>query len=128
MTRIVCVGKLKSHFRDAQGHYLALLQPHLKIEIVELKEGRSVEEEAEKIKKYLKGYVVLLDERGKEFDSHDFCEFLKEKLKSDITFIIGGKHGVDESIKELASSTLSLSRLTFSHQLARIVLLEQLYR
>lgn len=76
-------------------------------------------------------HVVLLDEKGKEFDSAGLAAFLEKKLNASthrLVFIIGGAYGVSQSVRERAGDAISLSRLTFPHQLVRLVLAEQIYR
>lgn len=76
-------------------------------------------------------YIVLLDENGKEFSSLEFAGFLQKLMNAgtrELFFIIGGAYGVAESIKQKADITVSLSRMTFTHQFIRLLLAEQLYR
>jgi 23S rRNA (pseudouridine1915-N3)-methyltransferase len=89
--------------------------------------------EAEEILKRSKGYeyLVVLDERGKTLSSKQFSDFVQTRMNSgvkSVCLIIGGAYGVSEKIRQEADSILSLSTLTFPHQLARLVLVEQLYR
>lgn len=76
-------------------------------------------------------FVVLLDEKGKEFTSEKFAGFLQKQMNSGIknlVFIIGGAYGFPEAVYERANAKIALSQMTFSHQLVRIIFLEQLYR
>lgn len=76
-------------------------------------------------------FVVLLDESGKEFPSAGFANFLNQRFTSGIkilTFVIGGAFGVDDQMKKRANQTLALSKMTFSHQMVRLIFIEQLYR
>ncbi len=76
-------------------------------------------------------YSVLLDERGKEFSSVEFAGFLQKSMNAgtrELFFIIGGAYGVSESVKQKADTTISLSRMTFTHQFIRLLFTEQLYR
>lgn len=113
------------------NRYINLIKPYTKISLIEIKEekGKTIEKslqlEGKKILKQTKSYV-LLNERGKMFDSYEFSEFLKEK--ETIDFIIGGAYGVSEEVKDKASLLLSLSRMTFTHEITRLLLLEQIYR
>jgi len=89
--------------------------------------------ESEKLLKYIKSsdFVVLLDERGIELRSREFADFLTRKFNSSVktlVFLIGGPFGFDDSIRERADYTLSLSKMTFSHQMIRLFFVEQLYR
>ncbi len=142
---IICLGKLKeSYWREAETEYLKRLQTFAKVEIIELKEESfgekdqpetTKEKEARKIKDALakapKGHVIILDETGKSFSSNKFAEkvsTLENQGVSNITFIIGGPLGLTDEIRKKANLLLSLSSFTFTHQMARVFLIEQLYR
>jgi 23S rRNA (pseudouridine1915-N3)-methyltransferase len=89
--------------------------------------------EAEKIQQYLsvQDFIVVLDEKGKEMSSVDFSAFLSQKFNSSIktvVFIVGGPFGADEELKRRANLIISLSQMTFSHQMVRLFFTEQLYR
>ena len=75
-------------------------------------------------------FVVLLDEKGKEFNSTEFAEYIQKKMNSgkDLIFVIGGAYGFSKPVYAKAGEIISLSRMTFSHQLVRLILAEQLYR
>ncbi len=76
-------------------------------------------------------FVILLDEKGKEFSSNDFAEYLRKQGvagNSNLVFIIGGPFGFDEKIYQRADLKISLSKLTYSHQMIRLLFTEQLYR
>jgi len=121
--RVVAVGKVAPHFKEAQEHYLKKVR---NLEVVEVKKGKSREEEGERLLKKAKGFIVALDERGREMTSREFAK-LVEKHPT-ITFLIGGADGLSDEVKEEANLLLSLSKLTLQHDVARIVLLEQLFR
>ena len=93
---------------------------------------KSLEDEAQNIISKVKNeYVIVLDIEGKEYSTVEISEKIKEitlKGASEISFIIGGSYGLDNSIKKRADLRLSFSRLTFPHQLFRVILLEQIYR
>ena len=86
--------------------------------------------EAKDIEKHLTGFVVVMDKFGKKFDSISFSKKLEEikMANSTITFVIGSSYGLDESIKKKANLMMSVSDMTFPHQLFRVLLLEQIYR
>ena len=89
--------------------------------------------EAEKISKAMPSgaFLAALDERGREFTSHEFAHFLNDRIESGIretAFVFGGAMGLDESITEKADKVIAMSRWTFTHEMARLVLLEQIYR
>jgi 23S rRNA (pseudouridine1915-N3)-methyltransferase len=76
-------------------------------------------------------FVILLDEKGKEYTSVDFSQFLQKKMNSglkNLVFVIGGPYGFSEKVYQRAQQKISLSQMTFSHQLIRLIFLEQLYR
>ena len=130
--RIICIGKLKEEFKILEKEYLKKIKPFTKIEIIEIKEakGNSAKEilkkEEKEIVQKIKGTLIVLAEEGKLLSSEEFARILEKS--SEITFVIGSSYGVSEAIKKRASVLLSLSKMTFSHQLARIILLEQIYR
>ncbi|PIT86815.1 MAG: 23S rRNA (pseudouridine(1915)-N(3))-methyltransferase RlmH [Candidatus Magasanikbacteria bacterium CG10_big_fil_rev_8_21_14_0_10_43_6] len=140
--RIIAIGKQKEQYwRDAEKAYTTRLSPYAKIDIIEIKEEAFQttdvrehvrEKEAEKIKKYLdgSGMVVALTESGTRMDSLAFSAWLTTRTATTgkITFLIGGPLGFHASILDAATITLSLSDLTFPHQMVRTLLLEQLYR
>lgn len=143
--KLICLGKLKESFwRDAESEYLKRLQTFAKIEIIELKEESFDEKnspetikskEAEKIKNILEknnqAFIIALDENGKQFSSKDFSKKIDGLCvngETEILFIIGGPRGLDRSILQLAKLTLSFSSFTFTHQMIRVFLWEQLYR
>ncbi|MFZ5595928.1 MAG: 23S rRNA (pseudouridine(1915)-N(3))-methyltransferase RlmH [Bacillota bacterium] len=143
---ILSVGRLKEKYlREAQGEYLKRLQSHARVNVVEVadepvKEGISpaMEDavrfrEGERLLKHLKSgtYTVALDREGSQLTSEELSEFISGlglKGSSDITFVIGGTLGLSEAILQSAQFRLSFSKMTFPHQLMRVVLLEQLYR
>lgn len=141
---IITLGKLKeTYWQEAEKEYIKRLQPFLRLSIHELKEESFSDKdkpeiikarEAEKIKKvlgsYPDAYVIALDEEGKNFDSIHFSSFLEQQKMntSEFVFIIGGPLGLDRTLRQLAKATISFSKMTFTHQMMRIILLEQLYR
>lgn len=142
---IICLGKLKEEYwRDAESEYLKRLQAFAKVQIVELKEESFdeknpvqvvKEKEAQKIKdalgKIKSDFVAVLDEHGKQFSSVDFSKKIFDLAlagNSSFTFVIGGPLGLDESVLKMANLKLSFSSFTFTHQMIRVFLLEQIYR
>ena len=138
--KIVAVGNLKEkYFVDAVKEYSKRITPFAKLEICEIQEANSsisnIEQiknvEGQKILSELDGFVVVLDSGGKQLTSPELAEFLKEKAVSGvskISFVIGGSVGLSDEVKTRANYVLSFSKMTFPHQLMRVVLLEQLYR
>ena len=140
---VVCMGKTKERFiQDGLAKYLRYLKPYADITVKELKEEKIQDlkeapvirrKEAEKIFKSIpsNAMLVTLDERGQEFTSHGFAEYLNGSLESgvkEMVFVIGGAMGLDESVNERSHKVIALSRWTLTHEMARLVLLEQLYR
>jgi 23S rRNA (pseudouridine1915-N3)-methyltransferase len=138
------LGKLKEQYwQEAEAEYVKRLQPFAKIvvhelkeesftekdpvEVVRLKEAVKISAELEKIKDC---YIVALEEKGKQYGSIDFANRLAHwnEIANSIVFIIGGPLGLDRSLVMKAQTTLSLSPLTFTHQMTRVIFLEQVYR
>ena len=140
---VLCVGKLKEKFYiDAAAEYVKRLQRSCKLDIVELPEYRLPEEPSPaEIQKALQaegaairerlpkgGAVVALCIEGKPCSSVELSRRMAVSGKSQLTFLIGGSVGLSEDVKKLADWRLSMSPMTFPHHMARIMLLEQLYR
>lgn len=130
--RIVWVGRTKEpYLNEGINRYLKLLKPSSKVSIIEVREERgkgragSLPAEGKRILRQTQSYI-LLDDRGKELTSEGFAAFLKDK--ESIDFVIGGPYGVSGEVREKARETIALSRMTFTHEMARLILLEQLYR
>jgi 23S rRNA (pseudouridine1915-N3)-methyltransferase len=119
---VVAVGRLRPPFSDDVQHYQKLLARHVKLELVEVREDEQV---ARRIPD--RTFVSLLDREGDELDSMAFSGWLEERRQSgmDVCFVVGGPFGLE---LEDVDHRLSLGRITLPHQLARVVLLEQLYR
>ena len=139
MIRIICVGKIKEKYlRDAIDEYSKRLSKYTKLEIIEVKDESKysdldiMKKEAINIDKYIndKDYNIVLAIEGEELSSLSFAKKLDNVFinYSNINFIIGGSLGIDDSIKEKANLKLSFSRMTYPHQLFRVILLEQIYR
>lgn len=138
--RVVAVGRDRSGlFAPAVEEYAKRLSRYAKFELVEVAEAkrhagtpRAKEEEAETLLARIGDgeRVVLLDERGKEPTSLELAQRLAGWLQrgQDVTLVIGGSDGHSDTVRARAQETLSLSRMTLAHRLARVVLLEQLYR
>ena len=135
---VLCVGKLKEKFYiDAAAEYVKRLQRSCKLDVVELPEYRLPEEPSPaEIQKALQrlpkgGAVVALCIEGKPCSSEELSRRMADfgvQGKTQITFLIGGSVGLSEDVKKLADWRLSMSPMTFPHHMARIMLLEQLYR
>lgn len=128
---IVCVGKIKEEFyRAAVGEYLKRLSRFAKIEVKELPEGRSLEEEAEGILKAVKGQVFALCIEGKKLSSEALAKEMKTVCDRgcETSFVIGSSYGLADCVKQRADMRISFSDMTFPHQLMRVILCEQIYR
>lgn len=143
---IICIGKIKEAFmRDAIEEYTKRISKFARINIIELKDEKTPdnasenesnnikEKEAERIMKYVSrdAYIFTLCIEGKGRTSEEFSENITNvelKYGSHIQFIIGGSLGLADSIKALSNDKLSFSKMTFPHQLMRVILLEQIYR
>ncbi len=131
--RLVWVGRTKEQFID-EGirKYLRLIKPFGHVSVVEIKEEkgkdtrRMIETESQRISKLRTPYV-LLDEKGNSFDSAEFADFLAGHSPM-VTFVVGGAYGVSEGVRDAAESRLALSKMTLTHEMARLLLVEQLYR
>jgi 23S rRNA (pseudouridine1915-N3)-methyltransferase len=121
-TLLLAVGRLRPPYADDVQHYSQMLARYARLELIEVRENQSVDGRIPD-----RAYVVLLASDGRELDSIEFSEFLEERRQSgrDLCFVVGGPRGLD---LERCDMRLSLGRMTMPHQLARVVLLEQLYR
>lgn len=144
--QIICVGKLKEkYWQDACAEYMKRLGRYCNIEIVELKESRLPEnaspadeenvkrEEGASILKAIKDgtYVITLEILGKMLDSPQLAGKMDELAldgKSNIAFVIGGSLGLSAEVSKRSDYKLSFSKMTFPHQMMRVILLEQIYR
>jgi 23S rRNA (pseudouridine1915-N3)-methyltransferase len=119
---VVAVGRLRPPFADDVQHYQKLLAGHVRLELVELREDAKV---AGRIPE--RAHVVLLDSGGRQFGSEELASWLEDRRQSglDLCFVVGGPRGLS---LDRCDTKLSFGAMTLPHQLARVVLLEQLYR
>ena len=119
---LIAVGRLRPPYQDDVRHYQKLLAGHARVEVVEVREDEQV---ARRIPD--RAHLVLLAADGRSFDSVEFSRWLGQRRQDgrDLCFVIGGPRGLD---LDRADTRLSLGPMTLPHQLARVVLLEQLYR
>jgi 23S rRNA (pseudouridine1915-N3)-methyltransferase len=119
---VVAVGRLRPPFSDDVQHYQKLLARHARLELIEVREDEQVSRRVPE-----RSYVVLLDREGEHVDSIAFSRFLEERRQSgrDVCFVVGGPFGLEI---DRVDHRISLGEITLPHQLARVVLLEQLYR
>ncbi len=141
---LIVIGKLKEEYlRSACAEYIKRLGRYCTFELHELDECRlsdspsdkeiaaALKKEAEQIKKYAKGMIVPMCIEGKQLTSPELSEKITNagvSGQSTVTFIIGSSFGLDPEIKAMGALKLSMSKMTFPHQLARVMLLEQIYR
>ncbi len=139
MIKIISVGKIKEKYlKDAIDEYKKRISKYTKLEIIEVKDfglkeiDKVIKLEEEEILKYIdkKDYLITMEIDGKNLSSTEFATMIDELFirYSNITFIIGGSYGISDNIKSMANYHLSFSKMTFPHQLFRILLLEQIYR
>ncbi|WP_456397825.1 23S rRNA (pseudouridine(1915)-N(3))-methyltransferase RlmH [Desulfurobacterium sp.] len=126
MIKVIAVGKIALHLKEAQEYYINRLKKLTDIKTIEVKKQRTKEDEGKLLLSKIRGFTVTLDERGKELTSIEFAKLLQRHRH--ISFVIGGADGLSENVKKEADMLLSLSKLTLQHDIARIVLLEQIYR
>lgn len=140
---LLIVGKTEdAYLKEGIGKYLKRLRHYTKFEIAEITELKNTKaltqdqqkaKEAEQILKKLSAtdYVILLDEKGMELSSWQFAAYVDKKAigsVANLVFIVGGPYGFDPCVYQRANDQLSLSRMTFSHQMVRLFFVEQLYR
>jgi len=119
---VLAVGKARPPFSDDIQHYQRLLARHARVQQIEVREDEQVERRIPE-----RAYVSLLDAGGKAYTSEDFARWLEERRQAgrDVCFVVGGPYGTN---LERCDHKLSLGAMTLPHQLARVVLLEQLFR
>lgn len=135
--KIISVGTIKESFlKSAIEEYSKRLQKFCKLEIIEVKQGKSDNENAKAeeyadIDKHIEGFLCVFAIEGKQLTSKEFADKMSDiatRGQSVVTFVIGGSFGVDDRIKNKADLLLSFSKMTFPHQLFRVLALEQIYR
>ncbi|TBW29019.1 23S rRNA (pseudouridine(1915)-N(3))-methyltransferase RlmH [Gramella sp. KN1008] len=141
--KLVCIGKTdKKELEELISIYSKRLQHYIKFEfeiIPDLKKTKNLDENQQKSREgelILSGiessdFIVLLDENGKQFSSESFSEYLQKRMNTGLkrlVFVIGGPYGFSDEIYNRANSRVSLSKMTFSHQMVRLFFTEQLYR
>ncbi len=137
--KLICVGKLKEKYlRDAGAEYIKRIAGFGKIDIIEVQDEKEDRPDAlmiegDKILKNLRSgaFVITMEISGNNLSSEQLADKMAKLAVngiSDIIFVIGGSNGLHESVSKRADFKLSFSKMTFPHQLARIMLLEQIYR
>lgn len=138
MIKIICIGKIKEKFyREAIEEYKKRISKYSKLEIIELEDiSDNIESTLRKERDLIlnklndKDYIITLEIDGNNIDSIELSNKINNTLinNPNITFIIGGSYGLHEDIKNRSNYKLSFSKMTFPHQLFRVMLLEQIYR
>ena len=137
---IIAIGKINdSSTKFLTDEYFKRLKPYAKIKITELKEESFSDSNAKQAKdaeavkiiktisKNTNSFIICLDENGDHFTSTEFANFL-ENINGPIAMIIGGSLGLSSSVLDKSQKSISLSKMTFTHEMARLFLLEQIYR
>ena len=139
MIKIICLGKIKEKYLvDAIEEYKKRLSKYTKLEVYELEDidnknkDVALKKEEEEIMKYIsnKDYIISLAIEGEELDSVSFANKMDNIYNSysNISFIIGSSYGLSDNIKKMSNYKMSFSKMTFPHQLFRVLLIEQIYR
>jgi 23S rRNA (pseudouridine1915-N3)-methyltransferase len=141
--KLICIGKTgKSFLEEGEKEYVKRLQKYIpfeKIEIPDMKNAKNMSEEQIKVKegeqlldKLNPGdFLIILDDKGKSYSSIDFSKHLQNlfnKGLKNIVFVVGGPYGFSSAVYDRADEKLSLSKMTFSHQMIRLFFIEQIYR
>ena len=144
--RIYAIGKIKdAYLKMGIEEYLKKIKPYTDIEIIEVKDEsisenphdseikKAIDIEGSRIIKLLKNneYLIGLDLNKKEYTSPEFAKYINDKLElngANISFVIGGSYGLSDELKNRCNDSISLSKMTFLHQMTRLFLLEQIYR
>lgn len=141
--KIIALGKIKEKFlKEGIDEFLKRLTPYAAVEVIELSPveikdehliERALDEEGEKILSYIKpqSYVITMEIKGKELSSEEFAEKIVELTndgQGEIVFVIGSSCGISKNVSARANFKMSMSKMTFLHQFARLILVEQIYR
>lgn len=141
--KLICIGKTgKGFLVDGENEYLGRLKHYINFERVEISDLKNAKKLTVDQIKQLEGkeilskisavdQLVLLDDKGKEFTSVKFSEYIQSKFNQGgkaLTFVVGGAYGFSQEVYDRSDSLLSLSKMTFSHQMIRMIFTEQLYR
>ena len=122
---VIAVGKAKAPFAEADAHYLKLLKRHQPVDVIEVRDELNIEGRIPK-----RAHVVALDRAGRALDSRGWAAWLQERRidARDLCLLIGGPRGLPSDVVDLADERIALGPQTMAHQLARVVVLEQLFR
>ncbi|MDE6131298.1 MAG: 23S rRNA (pseudouridine(1915)-N(3))-methyltransferase RlmH [Muribaculaceae bacterium] len=141
--RLICIGRNRNtHLENLISNYSGRIPHYMPFELVvipDVKAGKSIDSERQKV---MEGNMllqqigagdklILFDERGKELSSREFSEYIARQshlVSRNLTFVIGGPYGFSQEVYQRADGKLSLSRMTFSHEMVRLFAVEQIYR
>ena len=141
--KIIALGKIKEKFlKDGINEFIKRLTPYTPVEIIELSPieikdinliSKALDEEAEKILPHIKpqSYVITLEIKGNQYSSEEFSEKIQTLINdgiNELVFVIGSSCGLSKIVSDRADLKLSMSKMTFLHQFARLILIEQIYR
>ncbi len=143
--KIYAIGKIKDFYKAGVDEYLKRISGYAKIEVVELKDEslpdkpsvseitKAKDNEGKRVLSLVKNneFLIGLDLNKKEMTSEEFASFLNKSLidnGASISFVIGGSYGLSDELKQRVNTSITLSKLTYPHQLARLVLVEQIFR
>ena len=143
--KIYAIGKIKDFYKTGVDEYVKRISGYAKVEIIEVKDEsisdkpslseitKAKDSEGKRVLALVKNneFLIGLDLNKREFTSEEFASFLNDKLVengSNISFVIGGSYGLSDELKNRVNTSITLSKLTYPHQLARLVLLEQIFR
>lgn len=143
--KIYAIGKIKDFYKDGVDEYLKRISGYSKIQVIEVKDDsisekpsdleikKAIDNEGKRVLSLLKNneFLIGLDLNKKELTSEEFASFLLDKIVnngSSVSFVIGGSYGLSDELKNRVNASICLSKLTFPHQLARLILVEQVYR
>jgi 23S rRNA (pseudouridine1915-N3)-methyltransferase len=132
MLTIIVVGKVKNkNCLQMIETYKYRTEQFTRLKRIEIKEENDKRKETANILKHLNnGFIVVLDEYGKQLTCHELSKIINDKINNsiDVIFVIGNYYGIDAAIKQRANLLLSLSKMTLPHEIAQLILIEQLYR
>ena len=143
--KIYAIGKIKDFYKAGVDEYIKRLSSYVKVNIIEVKDEsiserpseleitKAINIEGKRVLSLLKAneYLIGMDLNQKEMGSVEFSKYLDKKLVdngSNISFVIGGSYGLSKELRERLNDAITLSKMTFPHQLARLILVEQIYR
>lgn len=130
--RLLWPGRTKERWiAEGLNKYEGLIKPHARVEVVQVRDARgggpeAAGKEGEALLKASEGGFILLDERGSQKSSLEFAAMLKDRARAE--FVIGGAYGVSDEVRAAAAQTMAISKMTLTHEMARLLLMEQIYR